>query len=135
MAINREFIGRTYPPTRPYEVGREKIRDFAAALGETGSDGIIAPLTFPVVLSMRAEQQVHLDPELGLDFSRVVHREQEFIPTRSIRAGDRLTVVVTVLDVADAGGNDAVTTRADIRTVEGEHVCTAVSTMVAMAPG
>jgi acyl dehydratase len=133
MAVNRAFLGRVYPPTEPYEVGPEKIREFAAALGEPASDGRVAPPTFPIVLSMRAEQQAHFDPELGLDFSRVVHREQEFVSSRPVRAGDRLTVVLTVVDVAEAGDNDVVTTHGEIRTVEGEHVCTAISTMVAMA--
>ncbi|SCF74331.1 N-terminal half of MaoC dehydratase [Streptomyces sp. DconLS] len=35
MALDQSFVGRTYPPTAPYEVGREKIREFAEAVGET----------------------------------------------------------------------------------------------------
>ncbi|WP_326568619.1 MaoC family dehydratase N-terminal domain-containing protein [Amycolatopsis rhabdoformis] len=131
MALDRTYLGRSYPPTEPYEVGREKIREFWLALG--GESGEVAPPTFPIVLSMEAERQVHFDPAFGLDFGRVVHREQEFAATRAIRAGDRLTVVVTVVDVADAAGHDVVTLRSDIITVEGERVCTATSTMVAVA--
>jgi acyl dehydratase len=148
MTLNRAFLGRTYPPTEPYEVGREKIREFAVALGETaaaahdvqaarelGQPEVIGPPTFPIVLSMRAEQQVLFDPELGLDFSRVVHREQAFVCERPVRAGDRLTVVVRVVAIRQTGDNDIITTRGEIRTVEGEHVCTATSTMVARASG
>lgn len=130
MPLDRTFAGRVYPPTEPYEVGREKIREFASALGES-VDGDVAPPTFPIVLSMPAEEQVTHDPELGLDFSRVVHREQEFTCERPVRAGDRLTVVVTVVDVAEAAGNDLVTTSSEIRTTAGELVCTAKSIMVA----
>jgi acyl dehydratase len=146
MTLNRAFIGRTYPPTEPYEVGREKMREFANALGEAapsmhdvqaarelGHPDVIGPPTFPAVLSMRAEQQVIFDPELGLDFSRVVHREQAFVYERPVRAGDRLTVVVSVVNIADAAGNDIITTRSEILTVDGEQVCTATSTMVARA--
>lgn len=131
MPLNPAFLGRVYPPTEPYEVSRAKLREFAAALGEPPSD--IGPPTFPIVLSMRAEEQVLFDPEFGIDFDRVVHREQEFTYARPIHAGDRLVVVVTVTGIDSAAGNDIVTTRGDIRTIDGEHVCTAVSTMVARA--
>ncbi|WP_020662512.1 FAS1-like dehydratase domain-containing protein [Amycolatopsis benzoatilytica] len=133
MALDRTYAGRAYPPTEPYEVGAEKIREFAAALGEPLGDPAFAPPTFPIVLAMRAERQVHFDPAFGLDYGRVVHRSQEFTAVRPIRVGDRLTVVVTVLDVAQSGGNDVVTVRADIATETGEPVGTATSTMVARA--
>lgn len=146
MPLNREFIGRVYPPTAPYEVGRERIREFATAVGDTaaaahevaaaralGYDDLVAPPTFPITLSMRAEEQATHDPALGLDFSRVVHRQQEFVCDRPVLAGDVLTVVLTVIDVDEAGGNDVVTTLSEIRTVAGERVCTATSTMVARA--
>jgi|SRR5215468_4908744 len=144
MALDRSFIGRTYPPTEPYEVGREKIREFADAVGDPnpayrdraaaeklGYPDVIAPPTFPIVLSMRAGGQVVADPELGLDYSRVVHGEQRFVYARPVRAGDRLTAVVTVENIRSGGGNDIITTRADLSTVEGEHVVTAYVTLVA----
>jgi acyl dehydratase len=80
---------------------------------------------------MRAAAQVVFDPELGLDYSRVVHGEQRFVHSRPIRPGDRLRVVVTVDSIRSAAGNDILTTRGDVSTVEGEHVCTAYSTLVA----
>jgi acyl dehydratase len=144
MALDASFIGRTYPPTEPYEVGREKIREFADAIGDynpvyrdqavaekLGYPDVIAPPTFPVVLSMRSTGQVVADPALGLDYSRVVHGEQKFVYTRPVRAGDRLVSVVTVENVRSAAGNDLLTTRADVSTVDGEHVVTAYSTLVA----
>jgi acyl dehydratase len=144
MALDASFIGRTYPPTAPYEVGREKIREFADAIGDynpvyrdqvvaekMGYPDVIAPPTFPVVLSMRSAGQVIADPALGLDYTRVVHGEQKFVYTRPVRAGDRLVSVVTVENVRSAAGNDLLTTRADVSTVDGEHVVTAYSTLVA----
>ncbi|HEX5496849.1 MAG TPA: MaoC family dehydratase N-terminal domain-containing protein [Mycobacteriales bacterium] len=143
MALDPSFIGRTYPPTEPYEVGREKIREFAEAIGDgnpayldvdaaraLGHPDVIAPPTFAIVLSARASRQVVGDPELGLDYSRVVHGEQRFVHTRPVRAGDRLRVVVTVENVRSAAGNDILTTRGDISTEDGEHVLTAFSTLV-----
>ena len=92
MALDQSFVGRTYPPTPPYEVGREKIREFAEAIGDAnpayrdpeaaralGHPDVIAPPTFGIVLSMTAGRQVIADPELGLDYSRVVHGEQRFV--------------------------------------------------------
>lgn len=142
--VDQSFIGRVYPPTAPYEVGREKIREFADAVGDTnpayrdadaaralGHPDVIAPPTFPIVLTLRAGHQVITDPELGIDYSRVVHGEQRFVHTRPVRAGDVLQVVVTVEDIRAAAGNDIVSTRADVATIDGEAVLTAYSTIVA----
>ncbi|MFE2107572.1 MaoC family dehydratase N-terminal domain-containing protein [Kitasatospora sp. NPDC059463] len=146
MALDPSFIGRTYPPTEPYEVGREKIREFAVAVGDAnpaytdpeaakafGHPDVIAPPTFPIVLSMRASAQVVQDPELGLDYSRVVHGDQKFAYTRPVRAGDRLTVTVTVDNIKSLAGNDVLTVRGEIADESGEHVVTSVMTLVARA--
>ena len=148
MALDPSFIGRTYPPTWPYEVGREKIREFATAIGDPdpvyvdpvaaralGYPDVIAPPTFAIVVALAASEQVALDPELGLDWTRVVHAEQRFVHIRPVRAGDRLTVVVHVDEISSRAGNDFLTTRGEISTVEGEHVCTAFSKLVARAAG
>jgi acyl dehydratase len=144
VPLDQSFVGRKYPPTPPYEVGREKIREFAEAIGDDnpayrdpeaaralGHPDVIAPPTFAIVLSMGAGRQVITDPELGLDYGRVVHGEQRFVHARPIRAGDRLTVTVTVENIRTAAGNDMITTRGDVSTVDGEPVCTAYSTLVA----
>lgn len=144
MPIDQSFVGRVYPPTAPYEVGREKIREFAdavkdpnpayrdpAAARALGYDDVIAPPTFAIVVTLPAGHQVIDDPELGIDYSRVVHGEQRFVHTRPVRAGDVLQVVVTVDKIRAAAGNDLVTTRADVTTVAGEAVLTAFGTLVA----
>ena len=144
MALDQSFVGRKYPPTEPYEVSREKIREFADAIGDPhpayrdpeaaralGHPDVIAPPTFGIVLSMRASAQVIGDPELGLDYSKVVHGEQRFVAARPVRAGDRLTATVTVESIRVAAGNDLITTRGDVATVDGEPVFTAYATLVA----
>src|SRR3954449_11370645 len=144
MPVDQSFIGRVYPPTAPYEVGREKIREFAEALNDPnpvyrdraaaqalGYPDVVAPPTFAIVLTLPAGGQVTQDPELGIDYSRVVHGEQRFVNQRPIVAGDLLPVVVTVEDIRVAAGNDLVTNRADVVTVEGELVCTAYAVIVA----
>jgi acyl dehydratase len=144
MPLDRSFIGRTYPATQPYEVGREKIREFADAIRDAnpayrdpeaakalGHPDVIAPPTFPIVLSMTAAAQVVADPALGLDYTRVVHGEQRFVYRRPVRAGDRLVVVVTVENIRSSAGNDILTVKGEVSTAEGEQVVTAHSTLVA----
>jgi acyl dehydratase len=131
MAVNRAFVGRTYTAGQPYEVGREKIREFAEAIGERAD--VIAPPTFPIVLSMRAESSAVLDPELGFDFSRVVHREQRFTYTRPVHAGDVLTVTVTLTQADTLGGNDLVAFQSEVATLTGEHICTTTTSLVSRA--
>jgi acyl dehydratase len=148
MALDPSFIGRTYPPTEPYEVGREKIREFARAIGDynpayhdveaaqkLGHPDIIAPPTFAVIVSFLASRALIVDPELGIDYGRVVHGEQRFVYTRPVRAGDSLTAVLTVENIRVAAGNDLLSTRAEISTVEGEPVLTAYSVTVVRGEG
>jgi acyl dehydratase len=140
--INASFAGRSYPPTPPYEVGREKIREFAEVAGQhpfhvdpeaaraAGYPDVIAPPTFAVIVAQRCDAQLVLDPEAGIDYSRVLHGEQTFTHHRPIVAGDRLVAVLHVDSVRAAGGHSMVTTRTEISTEAGEPVCTATSTLV-----
>jgi acyl dehydratase len=143
MAINRDYLGRTFPAGEPYEVSRVKIADFADAIGDrnpvyrdrsaaqaAGYADVIAPPTFAIVISMAGSARAVGDPGLGLNYAMVVHGEQRFAYSRQIVAGDMLTTEVTISDIRDAGRNVMLTTQTEIRTVEGEHVCTAHATLV-----
>ncbi len=70
------------------------------------------------------------DPALGLDFAMVVHREQRFEYSRQIVAGDVLTAEVTISDIRDIGPSEMITTQTVITSADGEHVCTAHTTLV-----
>jgi acyl dehydratase len=148
MPLDPSFVGRTYPPTPSYEVGREKIREFAVAVGARhpahtdpdaaralGHPDIVAPPTFPIVVTMSAGAQIIEDPALGIDYSRVVHGDQRFSYTRPVYAGDRLTCVCSVEDVTSRGGHDFVTTRTDVATEDGEAVVTVWSKLVVRGEG
>ena len=137
MPLDASLTGKTYPPSPPYEVGREKIREFAAAIGATdaahvdaaaakdlGYPDVIAPPTFPVIFSLFINDTLIADPELGLDFSRVVHGEQRFVYNRPVQAGDRLVCRATIEDITYRVGNDFITTRGEISTDDGEPVLT-----------
>ena len=147
MALNPEFVGRVYPAGPSYLVGREKVREFAAAIGDErplfhdpaaaaalGYADVVAPPTFAVILSMQASGAVIDDPELGLDYTRVVHGEQRFEYARPIVAGDELVVTVTIEAIRTMAGNDMITTRGDVATVAGEHVVTTTSLLVSRGP-
>ncbi|CAM5236696.1 hypothetical protein STENM223S_04447 [Streptomyces tendae] len=134
--LNTSYTGRTYPPTAPYEVGVETLREFAEAVGSASPGRSEAAPTFPIVLSMRAEKQVIDDPDFGFDFGRVIHRDQRFESARPVRAGDRLTVTVEVVTAETVDGNDVVTLRGRIREADGGAlVCTTTSTLVSRKPG
>jgi hypothetical protein len=142
VVLNKDFLGRSYPPTEPYEVSAEKIREFLRATGGDKEivrpagvepDGPEAPPTFPILLSMAADRVVFLDPALGLDFSQVVHHSQRFTYSSPVLAGDRLTVQVNVEDVTSVAGTDMLTLRDEIHTESGRHVCTTVCRLVARA--
>jgi acyl dehydratase len=135
MPLDLSFVGRSYPPSEPYLVSRERIREFADAIGaddpayrdhrfaaELGHPDVIAPPTFPILISNLVGQVVINDPELGMDYSRVVHGDQRFEYTRPVRAGDRLVSVISVEDITSRGGHDFVTIRTDITSETGEEV-------------
>jgi acyl dehydratase len=143
MPVNQDFVGRTFPATKPYEVSRVKIAEFADAIGDpspvyrdtdaavaAGYPDVIAPPTFPIVVTMASSGAAAADPALGLNYAMVVHGEQRFEYTRPLRAGDVVTAQSTIESIRSVGSNVLLNTRTDLRTVAGEHVCTAFSIIV-----
>jgi acyl dehydratase len=143
MAINPDFAGRSFPPGEPYEVSREKLREFANAIGdpnpvyrskaaaqEAGFPDVIAPPTFAIVISMASSSQVLADPALNVNYAMVVHGEQKFTYTRPLHAGDVVTAQSTITSIREVGSLSMMTTATQISTVEGELVCTAHGTIV-----
>ncbi len=143
MTVNPELQGREFPPTAPYLVGREKVREFARAVFATnpinhdvaaaqaaGYADIVAPPTFPVVVQEATLAQLLAEPDAGIDFSRVVHGDQRFSYTRPVVAGDELIAALKVASVKSLGGNSMVTAESTIVDASGAHVVTAISTLV-----
>ena len=143
MPVNPELQGRSYPPTAPYLVGREKVREFARAVFATsplhhdpeaaraaGYADVVAPPTFPVVVQEHTLAQLLGDPEGGIDFSRVVHGDQRFSFSRPVVAGDELTATLTVTSIKTLGGHAMVTAESVINDADHQHVVTAISTLV-----
>jgi acyl dehydratase len=117
MAISMAAIGKSYPPLT-YAVGREKVREYARAVGETnplhldveaarsaGYRDVVAPPMFAAVYSLPAIGPAIFDPEVGIDFARMVHGGQEFKWGPLVVAGDEVTTTVTVKDISERAGN------------------------------
>ena len=143
MAVNTDYVGRTYPASAPYEVSRVKIREFADAIGDrnllyrdleaaqaAGHADLIAPPTFPIVITMAASAAAIGDPGLGINYAMVVHGEQRFTYARPLHAGDVVTAQSTISAIREVGSLTMVTTETQIQTVDGEHVCTGYGTLV-----
>ena len=143
MPVNPDFAGRSFPPSEPYEVSRVKIAEFAQAIGDlsplcrdqaaaqaAGYPDVIAPPTFAIVITMASSGHAMADEQLGLDYSMVVHGEQRFEHTRPLHAGDVVVAQTTITDITPRRSMTMLTTRTDITTTGGEHVCTARSTLV-----
>jgi acyl dehydratase len=135
VAIETSAIGKSYPPVS-YAVGREKIREFAAAVGETnplyydveaargaGYADVVAPPMFAVVYGNRAVAPAALDPEVGINFAMLVHGAQEFRWGPVVVAGDEISTTATVKDIALRGGMGFYVFESVSTNQRGETVC------------
>ena len=143
MPVNPELVGREFPPTSQYLVGREKVREFAravfaddpqhidpAAAQALGYADVVAPPTFAIVVQELTLQQLLAEPDSGIVLSRVLHAEQRFAYARPIVAGDELTGRLSVSGIRTIGGNAMVTSQTAITDASGAHVVTATSILV-----
>jgi acyl dehydratase len=135
MAADAGLAGRTFPPTRPYDVTAERVAEFAAATGTPWSEGDPAPVTFPIVVAFAAMQELMADPEVGIELHHVVHGEQRFGYERPVRVGDRLTARLTVDSLRQIGGADIIGTSGAVTDADGDLVCTAKAVLVHKAGG
>jgi acyl dehydratase len=135
MAIKTEAAGKSYPPVT-YAVGREKIKEYASAVGETlpihldhaaareaGYADVVAPPMFAVVYSSRAVAPGILDPEVGINFAMMVHGAQEFRFGPLVIAGDEITTTMSVKDIAGRGGMGFYVFESVSENQRGETVC------------
>ncbi|TQL70525.1 acyl dehydratase [Nocardioides albertanoniae] len=128
MAVDGSLVGRVFPPTRPYRVTEEKVREFAAASGLGWESGDQVPATFPIVLAFDA-MNAFLD-DVEVELSRIVHGEQKFSYARPIAPGDVLTTSLSVATLRQIGGNDIIGTVSAITDEAGALVCTTSATLV-----
>ncbi len=116
MPVNTGAVGKEYPPVE-YEVGREKIREYAAAVGEespvhgdrdaaaaAGFRDVVAPPMFAVVYSAPAVGPAVFDPDVGINFPAMVHGGQEFVWGEPVCAGDTITTTASVGEIYEKDG-------------------------------
>lgn len=131
MALNRALVGRVYPAVT-FALDGEHVRRFAHAVGQEDD---FAPPTFATAPELVGLSQVVGDPELGLDFTRVVHGGQEYEWRRPLPVGDVLTVIPRITDILVKGGHEFLVIESDMRDAEGELVVLARMTVVSRGTG
>src|SRR4051794_4965579 len=142
MPVSTEAVGKTYPPA-VYAVGREKIREYANATGESnpipldaaaareaGYADVVAPPMFAVVYSAPAMGPAVLDPEVGMNFATMVHGGQEFEWGPLVVAGDEITTTASVKDISERGGMGFYVFTSVSTNQNDETVCTATWTNI-----
>lgn len=143
MPVNPELVGRDFPPTTPYLVGREKVREFSravfaddpqhldpAAAQALGYTDVVAPPTFAIVVAESTLKQLLGEPDSGIVLQNVLHAEQKFRYSRPIVAGDELTAKLSVTGIRAMGAAAMVTSESEITDAAGDHVVTATSILL-----
>ena len=142
MPLNQSLKGKTYQELT-FEVERDRVTQFALAVGEDDprflEDGAaraegfpeqLAPPTFPTVLGILVSAQAVTDQELGLDYSRVVHGEQEYEWKRPIVVGDVLKATPRIADIYAKGPNEFLVIEAEMVDADGDVVCISRGTLL-----
>jgi acyl dehydratase len=142
MSLSTEAVGRTFPAVS-YQVGREKIREYANAVGETnpihhdveaaraaGYPDLVAPPMFAVVYAAPSVAQALIHPDVGLDFSMMVHGSQEFRWGPVVIAGEEISTTTTVKEIAERGGMGFYVFESVSENERAEVVCTAIWTNI-----
>ena len=141
-----EYVGRALPPSRPYLVGREKVREFALAVGEgasvctdldaaraAGHPDLVAPPTFAAVFIIPMMEVFLRTPVVGWDYRRMVHGEQSFTMHRPLYAGDELITTLHVDDLRTRASSLFLTLRFEVADAAGAPVLTALALFVTTA--
>jgi acyl dehydratase len=147
VSVDTQAIGKVFPSVE-YAVGREKVREFASAVGETnplyfepdaarqaGYADVVAPPMFAVVYASRAVVPALFDPEVGLNFAMMVHGSQEFVWGPLVVAGDDITTATTVKDIGERGEMIFYVFESVSENQRGETVCTGTWTNIVRSGG
>jgi len=134
LAVDESQKGKTYAPFE-YEIGREKIREYANAVGEfnpvhhdrkaaqaAGFRDVVAPPMFAVVFSTGSVAPAILDPEVGINFARMLHGSQEFEWGEPVCAGDTITTETTVEDLYERTGMEFFVFKSVSKNQNGDEV-------------
>ena len=142
MPVDTKAAGKTYEP-KTYAVGREKVREYANAVGETnpvhldveaaraaGYADVVAPPMFAVVYSALAMAPAVLDPEVGINLAMMVHGGQEFAWGAPVVAGDEITTTASVKEISERDGKGFYVFETVSTNQDGQEVCRATWTNI-----
>jgi acyl dehydratase len=129
------LVGLHYRHPDHYEVGREKIREYAVAVknddasfydensaADLGHDAILAPLTFISVFGYQAQLAMFQSNNVGITDAKIVQVDQALKFLRPIKAGDQLYCDVYVHSTRRSFGADIIVTKNIITNQDGEVV-------------
>jgi acyl dehydratase len=146
LPLDESYVGRVLPPSPAYHVGREKVREFATAVGEAdpachdvdaaraaGHPDLVAPPTFPVVFTMPRIEAFLRDPGFGWRFEGTVHGGQSIEFSRPVHAGDEIVTVVEVVSLSTRAGTHMLTLRCACTDAKGEPVCATEALLLSQA--
>jgi acyl dehydratase len=142
MPLNASLIGKEYPALS-LTVERDHVDRFAQSIGEDGAvfrdpeaaraagyPEQLAPPTFVTTMQIMASALAASDQELGLDYSRVLHGEQEYEWRRPVHVGDELTATPRIADISGRGPLEFLVVESEIRDAAGETVVVARTTLL-----
>lgn len=135
MALSPDIVGMTYLYPGSYEVGREKVREYAAAVKNDdpayfdeksaqalGHDAILAPLTFVAIFGLQAQLAFFEHANIPITEEKIIQVEQGLTFLRPIKAGDQLYCHIRLDSLRRAYGADVLTIRSRITNQHGETV-------------
>jgi acyl dehydratase len=141
-----EVIGSHYRASDYFQVGREKIREFALAVKDdhpmhysetdaanAGYPELIAPLTFLAIAGRRVQLEIFTKFKIPINIARVFHRDQKFRFHRPILAQDKLYFDTYLDSVIESHGTVLAEIRSEVTDAEGKPVVTSVVTMLGEA--
>lgn len=142
MAIDKKYIGKQWP-TMVYEVGKEKVKEFAKAIKSTNPyflddefaaqskyKAIVAPPTFAVVFGAKLIEPIFFDNELNLNLAMLVHGEQEFEFYNVVKSGDVLYSDAKIVNIENKEKLDVIAIEIMTRNQEKKDVCKGIYTFV-----
>ena len=142
MTLNQALVGKEYPPLS-MEVDRDSVERFADAIGEGGAvfhdpaaaqaagfPEQLAPPTFPTRMQIAVSASIAADPDLGLDYTRVVHGEQAYEWLRPVHVGDVLTATPRIAEIRGRGPLEFLVVESEMRDAAGELVLRARTTLL-----
>ncbi|OBJ12869.1 hypothetical protein DQP58_08900 [Mycobacterium colombiense] len=137
------LIGSHYRAPDYFEVGREKIREFALAIKDdhpahfdesesanAGYPDMVAPLTFLAIAGRRVQLEIFTKFSIPINIARVIHRDQKFKFHRPILAHDRLYFDTYLDSVIESHGTVLAEIRSEVTDADGKPIVTSVVTML-----